>query len=364
MEEFNFDAFESYAKIVVIGVGGAGNNAVNQMIEEQIRNIDFWVCNTDAQALSTSKAEHKMVLGPSYTKGLGAGGNPEIGRKAAEDSTEDIKEIVEGADMVFIAAGMGGGTGTGAAPIIAKIAKEAGALTVAIVTRPFTFEGENRRVHAVEGITALKEAVDSIIIVSNDKLMMINGNRPLKDAFKEADKVLAQSVKTITDLISIKGIINLDFNDVKTILSNKGLALIGFGSAHGEKKAVEAATAAISSPLLEAGIAGAKSAIVNITCGSEVTMYETQDVISYITEAAGGPINIIFGVQQNSELNDELFVSVIATDFSEDYTPEAVLTRPIPTLKEEHKEIEDNEEEIKEEDESILPSFLKGHMEE
>ena len=201
MQEFNFDAYESYAKIVVIGVGGAGNNAVNQMIEENIANIDFWVVNTDAQALATSRAEHKYVLGKDYTKGLGAGGNPEIGRNAAEASIDDLREICEGANMVFIAAGMGGGTGTGAAPVIAKVAKDCGALTVAIVTRPFTFECNNRKARAVEGLNELKQCVDSIIIVSNDKLMMMNGNKSIAEAFAESDRVLAQSVKTITDLI-------------------------------------------------------------------------------------------------------------------------------------------------------------------
>lgn len=256
MQEFNFDAYESYAKIVVIGVGGAGNNAVNQMIEEKIANIDFWVVNTDAQALATSRAEHKYVLGKDYTKGLGAGGNPEIGKNAAESSLDDLKEIVAGANMVFIAAGMGGGTGTGAAPVIARIAKESGALTVAIVTRPFTFEGNNRKVKAVEGLNELKKEVDSIIIVSNDKLMMINGNKSIAEAFAESDRVLAQSVKTITDLILLPGLINLDFADVKATLMDKGVALIGFGMGSGERKAMEAATNAIASPLLEASIKG------------------------------------------------------------------------------------------------------------
>ena len=356
MQEFNFDAFESYAKIVVIGVGGAGNNAVNQMIEESIKSIDFWVVNTDAQALATSKAEHRYVLGKDFTKGLGAGGNPEIGRQAAESSIEDLKEIVQGANMVFIAAGMGGGTGTGAAPVIAKVAREAGALTIAIVTRPFGFEGNSRKAKAVEGLAALKEEVDSIIIVSNDKLMMMNGNKSIADAFHESDRVLAQSVKTITDLILLPGLINLDFADIKATLLDKGVALIGFGMGSGPNKAVDAATNAIASPLLEASIKGAHSAIINVTGGSGVTLDETQDAITYITEAAGADVNIIFGVQQNPELNDQMLISVIATDFDSDYVPEDDVTTIKKIVRE--QEVAPVVEETVPETDSILPSFL------
>ena len=363
MQEFNFDAFESYAKIVVIGVGGGGNNAVNQMIEDKIQSIDFWVVNTDAQALATSQAQHKYVLGKDYTKGLGAGGNPEIGRNAAEASAEDIKEIVQGANMVFIAAGMGGGTGTGAAPVIARIAKEAGALTVAIVTRPFTFEGNARKVKAVEGLNALKEQVDSIIVVSNDKLMMMNGNKSIAEAFAESDRVLAQSVKTITDLILLPGLINLDFADVKATLEGKGLALIGFGSGSGANKAMDAATSAIASPLLEASIKGAHSAIINVTGGSGVTLDETQEAISYITEAAGANVNIIFGVQQNPELNDEMLISVIATDFDEEYVPtdpQPMVQRPTRAQQQEETVEEETKEEQESDDGSILPNFFSS----
>ena len=359
MQEFNFDAYESYAKIVVIGVGGAGNNAVNQMIEENIANIDFWVVNTDAQALATSRAEHKYVLGKDYTKGLGAGGNPEIGRNAAEASIDDLREICEGANMVFIAAGMGGGTGTGAAPVIAKVAKDCGALTVAIVTRPFTFEGNNRKARAVEGLNELKQCVDSIIIVSNDKLMMMNGNKSIAEAFAESDRVLAQSVKTITDLILLPGLINLDFADVKATLMNKGIALIGFGMGSGERKAMEAATNAIASPLLEASIKGAHSAIINVTGGNGVTLDETQEAISYITEAAGANVNIIFGVQQNPELNDQMLISVIATDFDEEYTipeqPQINTRIAKPQVEEEVEEKEQHQESG-----SILPNFFNS----
>lgn len=360
MQEFNFDAYESYAKIVVIGVGGAGNNAVNQMIEDRINNIDFWVVNTDAQALATSRAEHKYVLGKDYTKGLGAGGDPEIGKNAAEASIDDLREIVEGANMVFIAAGMGGGTGTGAAPVIAKVAKESGALTVAIVTRPFTFEGNNRKVKAVEGLNELKKEVDSIIIVSNDKLMMINGNKSIAEAFAESDRVLAQSVKTITDLILLPGLINLDFADVKSTLKDKGVALIGFGMGSGERKAMEAATNAIASPLLEASIKGAHSAIINVTGGNGVTLDETQEAISYITEAAGANVNIIFGVQQNPELNDQMLISVIATDFDEEYVvPEQPTITP-RVNKPQDETPQNVDEEPHQESGSILPDFLNS----
>ena len=354
MEEFNLDAFESYAKIVVVGCGGGGSNAVNQMVEEQMRGVTFWVCNTDAQALATSKAEHRLVLGKDITNGLGAGGNPEVGRKAAESSLDDIYEVLQGANMVFIAAGMGGGTGTGAAPIVAKAAKDLGALTVAIVTRPFSFEGERRRKNAIEGINALKEVVDAIIIVSNDKLMMMNGTRPIGEAFAESDRVLAQSVKTITDLIVVPGVINLDFADVKATLQDKGLALIGFGTGSGPKKANDAASSALLSPLLEASIHGAHSIIANVTCGNNVSLDEVKEAIDYITSAAGNTPNIIFGVQENPELNDQMLISIVATEFDNDFDPfeeKTPLVNPLPTPQVE-EEIEEDEED------SILPEFL------
>ncbi len=354
MEEFNLDAFESYAKIVVVGCGGGGSNAVNQMVEEQMRGVTFWVCNTDAQALATSKAEHRLVLGKDITNGLGAGGNPEVGRKAAESSLDDIYEILQGANMVFIAAGMGGGTGTGAAPIVAKAAKDLGALTVAIVTRPFSFEGERRRKNAIEGINALKEVVDAIIIVSNDKLMMMNGTRPIGEAFAESDRVLAQSVKTITDLIVVPGVINLDFADVKATLQDKGLALIGFGTGSGPKKANDAASSALLSPLLEASIHGAHSIIANVTCGNNVSLDEVKEAIDYITSAAGNTPNIIFGVQENPELNDQMLISIVATEFDNDFDPfeeKTPLVNPLPTPQVE-EEVEEDEED------SILPEFL------
>lgn len=373
MDDFELDAFESYAKIVVIGVGGAGSNAVNQMLEEKIANIEFWVFNTDAQALATSKAENRLVLGRQTTRGLGAGGDPQVGREAALDSVDDIKRVIEGANMVFIAAGMGGGTGTGAAPVVAKLAKDAGALTVAIVTRPFTFEGNSRKVKAVEGITELKSAVDSIIIVSNDKLMFMNGSRPISEAFNESDKVLAQSVKTITDLILLPGLINLDFADVRSTLKDKGVALIGFGMGSGEHKAEEASSSAIASPLLEASVKGAHSAIINITGGKSVTLDEAQEAVNYITEAAGNNVNIIFGVQQNPELNDQMLISVIATEFDEEYDYSQQTNMFVSRTKQTQTTNNDGEnqensngqnpeesKQVKNPDEDILPNFLQG----
>lgn len=367
MEEFHFDPFESYAKIVVIGVGGGGSNAVNKMLEDRTGNIVYWVFNTDAQALATSKAENRLVLGKNLTKGLGAGGDPAVGREAALDSLEEIKQVIEGADMVFIAAGMGGGTGTGAAPIVAKCAKEAGALTVAIVTRPFNFEGQTRKVKAVEGINELRANVDSIIIVSNDSLMMFNGSRSLGEAFSESDRVLSQSVKTITDLIILPGVINLDFADVKSTLSGKGIAMIGFGMGSGEKKALDAATSAITCPLLEASIRGCRSAIINVTGGQGVTLADASDAVDYITEAAGNNINIIFGVQQNPALNDTMMISIIATDFDDSFEADEqhplVASRTKSELKAETVKAPvfpvPTPAEIRGQEESILPNFLQ-----
>lgn len=355
MEEFNLDAFESYAKIVVIGCGGGGSNAVNQMVEEHMRGVTFWVCNTDAQALANSKAEHRLVIGRDITNGLGAGGNPNIGKAAAEASIDDLYEIIQGANMVFIAAGMGGGTGTGAAPVVAKVAKDCGALTVAIVTRPFSFEGERRRKNAVNGINELKENVDSMIIVSNDKLMVMSGTRPIGEAFAEADKVLAQSVKTITDLIVCPGVINLDFADIKATLENKGIALIGFGMGQGPKKATDAASNALLSPLLEASIAGAHSIIANVTCGSNVSLDEAKVAIDYITSAAGENPNIIFGVQQNPELTDQMLLSIIATEFEQEYDPFAEpVIAPVNTNNAENNRVVEEDDQ----DDDILPNFL------
>ncbi|HZJ89530.1 MAG TPA: cell division protein FtsZ [Bacilli bacterium] len=323
----NLDNFEPVAKIVVVGVGGAGNNAVNRMIDEQIDSVTFWVANTDKQALSTSKARNRIVLGEDFTNGLGAGGDPAVGKRAAEHSAEELEEIVKGANLVFIAAGMGGGTGTGAAPVVAEIAKQAGALTIAIVTRPFTFEGKQRIANSVEGLNNLKGIVDSIIVVSNDKLLMVSGNLPVGKAFAESDKVLAQSVKTVVDLILVPAVINLDFADVKNTLLDSGIALIGFGQGSGKNKARDAAQAAINSPLLEASLQGARKAIVSVTCGTNVSLYEAQETVNSIIETSGSNVDVKFGVALNDLLEDDIIVSIIASDFEEEYD----FTRPGPT---------------------------------
>ena len=278
---FDFDETRSsLAVIKVIGVGGGGNNAVNRMIEHGVQGVEFITVNTDAQALNLSQAETRMQIGGKLTRGLGAGAQPEIGKKAAEESRDQIEEVLAGADMVFVTAGMGGGTGTGAAPVIAQIAKEVGALTVGVVTRPFTFEGPKRSKHAVAGIEAFKEAVDTLIVIPNDRLLQIvDKNTPMLEAFKEADNVLRQGVQGISDLIAVPGLINLDFADVKTIMSNRGSALMGIGSASGENRAADAAKKAISSPLLEASIDGAKGVLMNITGASNLSLFEVQETV-------------------------------------------------------------------------------------
>lgn len=317
--EHNNSQFKPIASIRVIGIGGAGNNAVNRMIEAEVQGVDFYVANTDAQVVNASPAENKIILGKELSKGLGAGANPEIGKQAAIESEAEIKRALDGADMVFIAAGMGGGTGTGAASIVARIAKECGALTIAIVTKPFKFEGRNRNAHAVVGIENLKKQVDAIIIISNDKLLQVIGNIPLKDSFKEADNILRQGVQTITDLIAVPALINLDFADVRTIIENKGNALFGIGMSKGEHKAKQAATKAISSPLLDdVTIKGAKNAIVNVTGGTTMTLTDANIAVDLVRDAAGNDVNIIFGVAVNENLNDEIIVTVIATGFDEE----------------------------------------------
>lgn len=361
MENYDLSNFEPAAKIVVIGVGGAGNNAVNRMIDEDIANVTFWVANTDKQALSTSKSENRMVLGPEITNGLGAGGEPEIGEAAAEASADQIREIVNGAHMVFIAAGMGGGTGTGAAPVVARIAKDAGALVVAIVTRPFTFEGNKRIVNSIDGLNKLKNIVDSIIVVSNDKLLMTAGNAPISQAFYESDKVLAQSVKTVVNLIMLPAVINLDFADVKSTIKNSGVSLIGFGMGSGPNRVKDAVNSAINCPLLEASITGAKRAIVAVTCGIKVSLLEAQQTADMLINASGHNIDVKFGVTINDQLSDEILVSVIASDFG----GEIDFTNPIDMSTihiEDQTKITD--EENKEEDpfsiDDILPEFLSG----
>lgn len=309
--------FNQVANIKVFGVGGGGSNAVNRMVADGVKGVDFYICNTDVQVMKNSPCDNKIVLGKETTKGLGAGGNPEYGRKAAEESEGEIRESVKGSDMVFITAGMGGGTGTGAAPLIAKIAKEEGALTVAVVTRPFNFEGRRRANNAKDGIEELKKYVDSLIIVSNDNLLDVIGRKPIEEAFQAADNVLRQGVQTISDLIAVPALVNLDFADVRSVMQNQGRALIGIGMAEGEDKAISAAEKAIQSPLLEAQISGAKSAIVNITGGDKVSLFDAQNAVAVIQDAAGGDVDCIFGIAINEQLGDAIIVTVIATGFEE-----------------------------------------------
>ncbi|EST13139.1 cell division protein FtsZ [Sporolactobacillus laevolacticus] len=309
---------EHLAKIKVIGVGGGGNNAVNRMIESGIQGVEFICANTDAQALKLSKADVKLQLGEKLTRGLGAGANPEVGKKAAEESHDQVEEILKGADMVFVTAGMGGGTGTGAAPVIAEVAKEVGALTVGVVTRPFTFEGRKRAKQAQSGIGNLKEKVDTLIVIPNDRLLeIVDKNTPMLDAFREADNVLRQGVQGISDLISVPGLINLDFADVKTIMTEGGSALMAIGVASGENRAAEAAKKAISSPLLEKSIDGAKGVLMNITGGTNLSLYEVNEAADIVATAADEEVNMIFGSVIREELEDEIVVTVIATGFEE-----------------------------------------------
>lgn len=316
------------AKIKVIGVGGGGGNAVNRMITEKVQGVDFIVANTDLQALNNSDAKTKIQLGPKLTKGLGAGSNPEVGEKAAEESEDQIQQALEGADMVFITAGMGGGTGTGAAPVVAKIAKDGGALTVGVVTRPFSFEGPRRDKLAVEGLKKLKANVDTLIIVANNRLLeMIDKKTPMMEAFKEADNVLRQGVQGISDLIVTPGYINLDFADIKTLMSNQGSALMGVGSATGENRATEATKKAIFSPLLEVSISGAKHVLMDITGGKDLSMFEAQEASDVIKKAAGTNVDISFGMSLDESLGDEVRVTVIATGIDSKQTAKKAVDR-------------------------------------
>ena len=366
MENYDLDNFEPAAKIIVIGVGGGGNNAVNRMIQDDIQNVTFWVANTDKQALSTSKSPNRLILGNEITGGLGAGGEPSIGEKAAEASEDDIREIVKDANMVFVAAGMGGGTGTGAAPVVARIAKEAGALVVAIVTRPFTFEGQKRKVNSINGLNKLRDNVDCILVVSNDKLLITAGNSPINEAFNEADRVLSQSVKTVVNLILLPAIINLDFADVKATLQNSGVGMIGFGVGTGPNRAKDAASSAINSPLLETSINGARKAIVAGTCGPQVSLFDAQDAVNSLINATGHDMDIKFGVEINPQLNDEILVSVIAADFEEEFSFEdtagtAQPTRPMENLFNTDATASKPaaQTDVEESEDDILPDFLK-----
>ncbi len=307
---------ESFARIKVVGVGGGGSNAVNRMIEEGLAGIEFVAINTDAQALLLSNSPTRVRIGDKLTRGLGAGGDPEIGQKAAEESAEDLYKVLKGTDMVFIAAGIGGGTGTGAAPIIAQIAKEVGALTIGVVTRPFTFEGAKRKKTAEEGINSLKEHVDTLIVIPNDRLLQIADKRAsLQEAFKLADDVLRQGIQGISELITIPGLINLDFADVRTIMSEGGAALMAVGRASGEDRAREAAEQAISSNLLDITIDGARGILFNVTGGSDLSLFEVNQAAAIIKETAHPDVNLIFGAVIDPSMENELRVTVIATGF-------------------------------------------------
>ncbi|MBI5700893.1 cell division protein FtsZ [Candidatus Saganbacteria bacterium] len=307
---------KNFATIKVFGIGGGGTNAVNRMIGSGVKGVEFWGVNTDLQALSVSLADNKLQIGAKLTRGLGAGSNPEVGQKAAEESREEIKSALTGADMVFITAGMGGGTGTGASSVIAEVSKELGILTIAVVTKPFRFEGPVRISQAESGVSLLKEKVDALIVIPNDKLLqVVERKTSIIEAFKVADDVLRQGVKGISDLITVPGLINLDFADVRTIMYEAGSAMMGIGTGSGENRAVEAAEQAISSPLLEETITGAKGVIFNVTGGSDLTLYEVNDAAEVIYNAVDPDANIIFGAVIDENLKGDVVVTVIATGF-------------------------------------------------
>ena len=307
---------DQLAKIKVIGLGGGGGNAINRMVESGVKGVEFIAANTDLQVLNSSKADVKIQIGKELTDGLGAGGRPEIGKESAVESKKEIEDALSGADMVFITAGMGGGTGTGAAAIVAEIAQGLGALTVAIVTKPFSFEGKRRMENALAGIEELRKHVDTLIVIPNDRLReIIDKSTPMLEAFKEVDNVLRRGVQSISDLIAVVGLVNLDFADVKTVMEKSGRAIIGIGIGMGEDRALEAAKQAVSSPLLECSIEGATDAIINITGGVNLTLFEAEQAAEVVRSAAGNDINTIFGSVINENLSDEVIVTVIATGF-------------------------------------------------
>ncbi len=321
---------DQLAKIKVIGLGGGGGNAVNRMVESGVKGVEFIVANTDLQVLNNSKADVKIQIGASLTDGLGAGAKPEIGKEAALESKKEIEDALTGADMVFVTCGMGGGTGTGAAPVVAEIAQALGALTVAIVTKPFSFEGKKRMQNAIAGIDELRKHVDTLIIIPNDRLReIIDKTTPMLEAFKEVDNVLRRGVQSISDLIAVVGLVNLDFADVKAVMKDSGNAIIGIGIGMGEDRAIEAAKQAVSSPLLETSINGATDAIINITGGVNLTLFEAEQAAEVVRSASNTDINTIFGSVINENLSDEVIVTVIATGFDKNArlkqkAPEAV----------------------------------------
>ncbi|EQJ09030.1 cell division protein FtsZ [Clostridioides difficile] len=380
----NFDVeLEECAQIKVIGVGGGGNNAVNRMVEAQLKGVEFISVNTDKQALYTSKAEYKVQIGEKLTRGLGAGANPEVGKRAAEERKDEIVKLLQGADMVFVTAGMGGGTGTGAAPVVAGLAKEMGILTVGVVTKPFAFEGKIRMKNAEGGIAELKSKVDTLITIPNDRLLQIvQKNTSMLDAFAVADDVLKQGIQSISDLIAVEGLINLDFADVTTIMKDKGLAHMGIGSASGETRAIDAARQAIQSPLLETSIQGAKGVLLNVTGGPNLGLFEVNEASTLVMESCDPEANVIFGASIKEDLGDEIMITVIATGFEGlqngaldlDTKPKSSIRSSLnTTVKQAVKEIEEEviaEEKIEppkkasiieeDDDESMeIPTFLR-----
>jgi len=376
----NFDVeSDNFARIKVIGVGGGGNNAVNRMVEAQLKGVEFIAINTDKQALYTSKAEYKIQIGDKLTRGLGAGANPESGKKAAEESKEEIIHLLEGSDMVFVTAGMGGGTGTGAAPLVAQLAKEMGILTVGVVTKPFVFEGKVRMKNAERGIEDLKANVDTLITIPNDKLLqLVQKNTSMLEAFSIADNVLRQGIQSISDLIAVPGLINLDFADVTSIMKEQGLAHMGMGNAVGENRAIEAAREAIQSPLLETSIDGAKGILLNITGGSNLGLFEINEASTLVQESCDPEANIIFGASIREDLGDEINITVIATGFESNKRNESKVSETLnkfsaKTFEPEVKKVEtvvsepiketiaikEEPKKVEEEDDMIIPTFLR-----
>lgn len=352
-------------KIKVIGCGGGGNNAVNRMIEEGLKNVEFIGINTDKQALALSRAELKIQLGDKLTRGLGAGANPEIGRKSAEESKEEIVQALKGADMVFITAGMGGGTGTGAAPVVAEIAKSMGILTVGVVTKPFPFEGRKRMLHAEAGISALRQSVDTLVTIPNERLLtLVDKKTTLVESFKKADDILRQGVQGISDLITIPGLINLDFADISTIMLDKGLAHMGVGTGKGDNRAQEAAKQAISSPLLETSIIGATGVLLNVTGGADLSLLEISEAAQIVQDAADPDANIIFGAVIDEALKDEIRITVIATGFENDKVAQSTAKVEIGKREIGHSEVAATKEpeQVKQEEDFSVPTWLRKNM--
>jgi cell division protein FtsZ len=382
----SIDNFNQKPAIKVIGVGGGGGNAVNRMIENEVQGVEFVAINTDAQVLRLSRADTRIQIGKMLTRGLGAGADPDIGRRAAIESEDELRELLTDADMVFITAGMGGGTGTGAAPVIARVARELGCLTIGIVTKPFSFEGRRRVATALEGLDALKPYVDTLIVVPNDRLLyVVDRSTSMLEAFREADNVLRQGVQGIAEIITVPGLINVDFADVKTVMKDKGTALMGIGIASGEDRAIEATRKAIHSPLLDANIDGATDAIVNISSGVNIALWEVNEAVEAIQNASSTEINIIYGTTINQDIKDEIIVTVIAAgfdenrsvslenigvspveDFEDDEKPSKKSKKKARRKKKEAAAVEASEPEvapeIEDDSKSAIPSWLKSRF--